>query len=107
VRHIVLGTPLVMMSKHTEVTLAPEVLRQYVGHYELAPTFALDVTSDSGAMFVQPTGQGKAPIYAEAMDKFFFRIVDAQLEFSRDSSGAVNGVTLVQNGARQFGRRIP
>jgi D-alanyl-D-alanine-carboxypeptidase/D-alanyl-D-alanine-endopeptidase len=106
VRHIVLGTPLVVMSKHTEVTLAPDALRQYVGHYELAPTFALDVTNENGAMFVHPTGQATIPIYAEATDKFFFKVVDAQLEFSRDSAGAVNGVALVQNGARQFGKRV-
>jgi len=107
VRHIVLGTPLVVMSKHTEVMLAPDVLKQYVGHYELAPTFALDVTSENGSMFVHPTGQATIPVYAEAVDKFFFKVVDAQLEFARDANGAVNGVTLVQNGARQFGRKTP
>jgi len=107
VRHIVLGTPLITPTKHTAVTLAPDVLKQYVGHYELAPQFALDVSNENGAMFIQATGQGKVPMYAEATDKFFLKVVDAQLEFSRDSAGTVNGVTLVQNGARQFGKRVP
>jgi serine-type D-Ala-D-Ala carboxypeptidase/endopeptidase len=107
VRHVVIGTPLVVMTPHTEITIPAEALRQYVGHYPLSPQFALDVTLDNGALYVQATGQPRFNIYAEAPDRFFLRVVDAQLEFSRDASGAVTGVTLVQNGARMFGSKSP
>jgi hypothetical protein len=63
------------------------------------------VTPENGLLFVQPTGQSKFRIYAEALDKFFFKVVEAQLEFARDQSGAVTSVTLVQNG-RQTGRKV-
>jgi hypothetical protein len=46
----------------------------------------------------QLTGQPAAPIYASAKDKFFYKVVDAQLDFERVASGKVVAVILHQNG---------
>lgn len=45
-------------------------------------------------------------LFAEARDKFFLKVVDAQIEFRRDSTGAVTGLTLFQNGNALPGTRI-
>ena len=44
-------------------------------------------------------------LFAEGPTRFFLRAVDAQLEFQTDASGAVTGLVLVQNGARQPARK--
>ncbi|HJQ21130.1 MAG TPA: serine hydrolase [Gemmatimonadaceae bacterium] len=105
VRHILAGAPLVAVIVRHEVALGADKLREYTGTYRLAPTFALDITVDSAGAWLQATGQPRFRIYAEAPDKFFLKVVDAQLEFARDSTGRVSTVTLVQNGARNVGAR--
>ena len=85
-----------------EATLPVETLREYVGTYPLAPTFALTITEEGGALFAQATGQGKAPIFASAKDEFFYTVVPAQLSFQRDEHGQVTGLVLHQNDQSLF-----
>ena len=107
VRHVLLGTPVASIVARTEVPLPAGVLGSYVGRYQLAPTFVLTVTHENGVLFAQATGQPKFRVYAEARDRFFYKVVDAQLEFTRNAGGAVESVTLVQGGARTPGRKLP
>jgi len=80
------------------ITVAPEVLKQYVGTYPLSPAFAITVTMEGGQLMEQATHQPKFPIFPEASDKFFLKVVDAQIEFIRDASGAVRSLILHQGG---------
>ena len=70
------------------------------------PTFSIVVTLEDGALFVQATGQGKLPAFAESETKFFLRAVDAQVSFTKDDSGAVAGLILHQNGRDQPGSKV-
>lgn len=107
-RHLVLPAfPLATFVKHVEIKLPVDTLRGYVGTYRLAPTFAITITEENGALFLQATDQPKFPLFAEAMDKFFLRVVDAQIEFVRGATGRVAELILVQNGARQRASRVP
>ncbi|HEU4619006.1 MAG TPA: DUF3471 domain-containing protein, partial [Gammaproteobacteria bacterium] len=81
-----------------ETTLAPEKLDEYVGTYAASPQLELTVTRDGSTIDVQLTGQPAFPIYAEKADKFFYRVVDARIDFVRDASGNVVSLTLHQNG---------
>ena len=100
-----IGTPLASVVVRKEVKLAPQAPAAYVGTYQFAPQFAITVTLENGGLVAQATGQPKFPMFAEAPDKFFLKSVDAQLEFTREASGAVSSVTLVQGG-RSVGRKI-
>lgn len=106
-RHLLVGQPLAARVVRTEVPLPEQVLASYVGRYELNPRFAIAVTLDDGKLCAQATGQPRFRIFASAPDRFFFKVVDAQLEFERDPAGAVSRMTLVQNGMRQVARRLP
>jgi CubicO group peptidase (beta-lactamase class C family) len=107
VRHLLLGAPLAKIAVRPEVSLPADVLQSYVGRYQLAPTFVITVTREGDRLYAQPTNQPRFRLFAEAKDKLFLKVVDAQLEFSRDSAGTVTGLTLVQNGARQPGAKLP
>ncbi len=85
-----------------EISIAPDKLKEYVGTYVLAQGFTLTITVEGDHLEVQATNQPKVPVFAEAPDKFFYKVVEAQLEFSRDESGAVTKLTL-----HQGGRNIP
>jgi len=92
--------------KHTEITLAPDVLERYVGDYELAPTFHILVTHEANGLFIEPTGQGKTQLFPEKEDSFFLKIVEAQIVFTKDSSGRVTGIVLKQNGQETPGKKV-
>jgi D-alanyl-D-alanine-carboxypeptidase/D-alanyl-D-alanine-endopeptidase len=90
----------------TAITLPAATLDRYVGSYQLAPAFTIDITREGSSLFAQATGQGKLEIFAEAEGKFFFKAVDAQLTFASDTSGKAPSVTLHQNGRDVPGPRI-
>jgi len=72
-----------------EVSLPSEVLAQYAGTYELAPGFDLTITVEGNQLVSQATGQEKAHLYAEAYDKFFLKVANAQIEFVRSDDQVV------------------
>jgi D-alanyl-D-alanine-carboxypeptidase/D-alanyl-D-alanine-endopeptidase len=82
----------------TAVTLAPAILQQYVGTYT-ASLGAFTVTLRGDQLYVRLTGQPEIPVYASAKDHFFYKVVDAQIDFTRDAAGNVTSLTLHQNGA--------
>ena len=86
---------------HTEVKVAPEILKGYVGTYQLNKHADLIVSLEGGQLSVQLTGQPRFPVFPEAENKFFLKVVEAQLEFVRGAGGAVNAVILHQNGVDQ------
>ena len=44
----------------------------------------------------QLTGQPAFPVFPESETLFFYKVVDATLEFQKDAGGAVTGVRLRQ-----------
>lgn len=81
-----------------EITLADDVLAQYVGSYQLAPNVVMAMRLEDGQLTTQLPGQQAFPVFAESETRFFLKVVDATLDFQKDSNGKVTGVTLTQNG---------
>jgi len=86
--------------------VAPELLKTYVGAYELSPGFNIEVTMDNDELSIQATGQAKATIYAESEARFYLKVVNAQIEFIKDDSGSVEKLILYQNGAVMPGKKV-
>ena len=89
-----------------EIPVAPEILVQYVGVYELAPAFKIMITVEGNQLMAQATGQSKLPIIASSPTKFFYKIVDAQIEFLKDAKGVVSSLVLYQNNREMPAPRI-
>ena len=87
------------------IAIAPEVLNDYVGIYELQPGFEVTITTKDGKLFAQATGQPQFEVFAEAEDTFFLKVVAAQLVFGRNESGEVANVTLNQGGQSMTGAK--
>ena len=88
------------------VEVAPDVLERYAGQYQFAPSFVITVTRDDDRLYAQATGQPAFRLYPASETEFFVRVVDARLTFHVGADGAVEGLTLHQNGRDQFGARI-
>jgi len=56
------------------------------------------ITRDGNGLAAKLNDQPPVPIFAMERNRFFYKVVDAELEFTHDAAGHVNGVILHQNG---------
>ena len=99
------GGTVTLPEERSEITVSAEALRAYEGVYDLAPDFAITITVVDGGLVAQATGQQPLALSPEAEDAFFLRMVDARITFARDASGAVESLTLHQNGREMPARK--
>lgn len=92
------GQPITLPKKRVAIKLETKVLDQYVGEYEMTPAIKFAIVRDGENLTVQPTGQSKAPIYAETETDFFLKVVDAVIKFVKDENGKVTGMEFTQAG---------
>jgi D-alanyl-D-alanine-carboxypeptidase/D-alanyl-D-alanine-endopeptidase len=89
-----------------EIELDAATLGDYVGKYQLNSAAVVDFALKGDHLETQITGQPAFPIFASAKDKFFLKVVDAQLDFERDAGGKVVAVVLHQNGRDMWAPRM-
>ncbi|MFN8573142.1 MAG: serine hydrolase [Gemmatimonadaceae bacterium] len=92
--------------QRTAITLPDETLERYVGVYELAPQFSIEVMRKGGTLFAQATGQPAFQLWPESETDFFLKDVDAQVTFVRDANGLVTGLVLHQGGGNAPGKKV-
>ena len=98
---MVFGVPPVV---HTEIKIDPALLDGYAGKYELAAA-VFTVSKDGERLMINPEGQPKAQLFPMAQDRFFLKVVDAEVEFKRDAQGKVSEMLLHQDGNDMSGAR--
>jgi len=99
------GEKVVLAAERKEVSVSQDILRKYVGTYELAPDFSLVMTFENGQLMSQATNQNKNPLFAESESRFFLKVVDAQVEFFKNDKGEVTHLVLYQGGREMKGMR--
>ena len=82
--------------QHKEIVVPAATLAKYVGTYQMFPNVELSVTLDGTRPRAQLTGQPTFPIFAESETLFFFKVVEATLEFQQEANGAATAVRLRQ-----------
>ena len=97
-----LGIP----SPDKEINITAEMLQKYIGKYELAPSFIISITRNGRELHAQATGQNRFQIFPMSITKFYYKVVDAQILFTINDAGAVEGLTLHQNGRDIFGKKV-
>jgi D-alanyl-D-alanine-carboxypeptidase/D-alanyl-D-alanine-endopeptidase len=80
-------------------------LKEYDGNYPLAPTFSLRVFATGAKLFVQGTNQRPLEVASVDKDTFVAESVGAEIDFERDTTGKVIGLTLKQRGQVLRGER--
>ena len=81
-----------------EVALAPQVLDAVTGTYRIGSGPTLTVRREGAGLTAQLEGQQALPIFAESPTAFFYRAVDAQLDFVLDKKGRAARLVLHQAG---------
>jgi D-alanyl-D-alanine-carboxypeptidase/D-alanyl-D-alanine-endopeptidase len=106
VTRVTCGIPVKLPAERKEVPVDARVLESYVGKYAFIPEFVLTVTVEDGKLMAQATGQQKLQVFAESPTKFFYKVVDAQITFEKDSSGKVTQLVLHQHGQDMPAKRL-
>ena len=70
----------------------------------MAPTFVLEFTREGDKFFTQATMQPKFEIFASSDSTFYLKVVEASVTFHRNAEGAVDAITLHQNGDNRANR---
>src|SRR5690606_9108500 len=80
------------------VEVAETALAGHEGSYELVPGVIIEVTVDGGNLHARITGQPRYRVFPVSDNRFFYRVVEAELEFVVDDTGTTTGLILHQNG---------
>ncbi|MBK9982458.1 MAG: serine hydrolase [Saprospiraceae bacterium] len=88
-----------------EVKVDGTILETYVGTYELVPGFDIVVTKEEDHLFAQATGQDKFEIFPKSSTEFFYKVVDAQINFNKNDDGKIITLTLHQGGRDITGKK--
>jgi len=92
------GWPDFHSAVRAEVKLSADALRLYVGAYQMRPGVYMTITLTSNQLVSQLTGQESVPLFAEGNDKFFPKVVDAEIDFVKDAGRKVSSLVLHQGG---------
>ena len=96
----------------SQVKVAPALMRQYVGRYELDPKFAHDfilyVRVKDGSLWIRPSTLKLRQLIPESESRFYdSEIPDLRLDFIKDDKGNVTGLTLNTGQADMLVRKMP
>ncbi len=104
---ILFGEKYELPREQKEIALDAKTLDRYVGKYEVAPNVVLTVAKDGERLTLISPGQTRgAVIVPESETAFFIRVADLKINFVKDESGKVTGLTLQQLGRTTKARKI-
>ncbi len=89
-----------------DVDVSEEMLETYCGQYELQPGFIITVTRIEKQLLAQATGQPQFELFASDYNKFYLKVVEAQVTFHANDKGKIDSLTLHQNGQNMPAKRI-
>lgn len=100
------ATEMLKRLENKSVAVDPKTYDAYAGEYEVTPTFTIKVYKEGEKLMTQATGQPPFELFPEGENKFFLRVVNAKVTFTRDDKGAVTGLVIHQGGRDTPGKKI-
>lgn len=94
------------VAERKAISLPQEILIQYVGVYELQPSFQIQVEVQNGRLIALASGQPPVELYAETPNSFFIKEIGAQVVFNLNDGGSVTSLTFSQAGYKMDGKKI-
>ncbi|MCP4614145.1 MAG: serine hydrolase [Planctomycetes bacterium] len=91
--------------QRTEIELEPSIIEAYAGDYRFDFGLLMKFTNENGRLMMKAGPQPKVEFFPESVNKFFMKVADVQVEFKKDDSGKVNGITLYQGGNAMMAKR--
>ncbi len=90
-----------------EIKLDANQLDAWVGHYQIATDFIVNIRREGERLIAQATGQGPFELFASADNTFFARVAEIGIRFEQSADGAVSQLVLTQGGRDTVAKRLP
>lgn len=88
------------------VSIPSSLLQKYTGEYRVTNRISYFVSLHKNQLYFRVSGQQKIPFFPKSKTRFYYKTVPAEIEFSADSAGAVQDVTLFQNGREIKAKKV-
>jgi 3-oxoadipate enol-lactonase len=85
------------LQERKTVDVPEETLRAYVGQYK-SPDGAVTIGLDSGHLTLQMPSQAVFPLFAESPTRFFLKVLELEIAFTRTAAGKVTQAVIYQDG---------
>ena len=84
------------------------VLKKYVGEYAFDKEHHAFITLENNQLQIEAPEGGlpKSPLFAEDKINFYLRIIDARIEFLKDTNGNVTGFISHYNGKDEYCKKV-
>jgi CubicO group peptidase (beta-lactamase class C family) len=92
---------------YVESSVKPTNLQIFTGRYDLLGHAVITITTEDNKLYAQLSGQSKFEIFPRSENEFFWKVVDARIEFIKDDKGEINQAILFQNGQELKAKRLP
>ena len=88
---IIFHKPYEIMSNHVGIKLPDDVLIKYVGQYDFDKKHHVYITLENNQLQMEAPQGGlpKSPLFADDETNFYLKIINARIEFVKDSSGNI------------------
>jgi hypothetical protein len=90
-----------------QIAVPQQVLQTYAGRYDLPRSgFGFVISVDGGGQLIaESIGQFKYPLFAESETSFFFKDVNAQINFRKNAEGRVTSLVLHRDSVEETAER--
>ncbi len=91
------------MAKQTsfkQSAIVEKDLDKYTGRYDFTNGAVMLISKENDGLYAQLSGQPKFPIFPSAPGKYFWKVVDAKIEFVSDAAGKVTHGKFEQGSAK-------
>lgn len=101
------GETVSLPGERKEITLDSKALSHNVGAYQMASGANMLITLENNQLSAKLANQPAFPIFPETQTMFFLKVVDAQIEFTKnDDQGRPTELILHQNGRDMPAKRL-
>lgn len=84
--------------ENKQVKLSANELEKYVGSFQYPGGAIMTTSLEGGQLYAKLGGQPNFPIYSKGNHQFFWKVVEAEIEFTFDENGNLNGAIHKQGG---------
>lgn len=88
------------------IALSPEVLQQYVGKYQAAAGFTIEILKKENTLALVPPGGVGLVLSPQSENDFYLKGMYLSVHFKKDDSGKVDGFEAEQYEGRQFLKKV-
>ncbi|MCP4455564.1 MAG: serine hydrolase [Planctomycetes bacterium] len=103
---VALGEAFSPHGERKAISVAPSILKDYVGAYQIAPQVVLNVTLEDGRLLTQAGPQPKTEIFPLSKTTFFLKVADVRMIFERNDRGEVFQMAIRQGINDMFAKKV-